>query len=430
MFISTRHRRCPGWRCLLALLLAAPPLLAAAELPALSLAEASRRAIANNPQLEAFEWRFQRLQAAQFTASLAPATELSLEAENILGEANYAGLDSAETTLAISSVVELGGKAAARRGLADARYALAETERQAAALDLLGDVASQYVAAQALQAKCAAANEAIEIATQSLALVSHRVDRGGAPEAERLRARAMLTQARLAGAELEARLRSAKMALATTWGSESIDFGELSGDLFRFSKPESFETLFQRVSESPAVRVLGRQERVQEADVALAQARSSGDIDWSLGFRHFSDSSDSALTVGLSMPLVADKRGRGQRQASAAEREISRYQRQDALLKLRARLFSAWQTYTQQSRAALDLRATVVPALETALEETRLAYERGRYSYRDWVSAQQDLLGARLAVIDAASTALLSRADIERITGAAMTAAAVPDANR
>jgi cobalt-zinc-cadmium efflux system outer membrane protein len=58
----------------------------------------------------------------------------------------------------------------------------------------------------------------------------------------------------------------------------------------------------------------------------------------------------------------------------------------------------------------------VIPALEQALGQTRQAYERGRYSYVDWVSVQRELLDARLAAIDAASTALFNQALIEQLT--------------
>ena len=88
------------------------------------------------------------------------------------------------------------------------------------------------------------------------------------------------------------------------------------------------------------------------------------------------------------------------------------YREQAGLLDLRAQLYNAWLSYRQGSAAAVKLRDEVLPALTRALDETQQAYERGRYSYRDWIAAQRDLLDARLAAIDAASSALLHQAPL------------------
>ena len=67
-------------------------------------------------------------------------------------------------------------------------------------------------------------------------------------------------------------------------------------------------------------------------------------------------------------------------------------------------------------KAVEQIRVEVLPALDKALVQTRDAYQRGRYSYIDWIAAQKELLDARFALIDAASTALLNQALIEQLT--------------
>ena len=59
----------------------------------------------------AFKFRRQALEAERWHAGLKPEVRLSAEAENIAGSGDYTGGQSAETTLAISSIIELGGKA-------------------------------------------------------------------------------------------------------------------------------------------------------------------------------------------------------------------------------------------------------------------------------------------------------------------------------
>ena len=45
--------------------------------------------------------------------------------------------------------------------------------------------------------------------------------------------------------------------------------------------------------------------------------------------------------------------------------------------------------------------------MEAALEDTRYAFERGRYSYLEWVDAQRELVDVQRALIDASANAHL-----------------------
>jgi cobalt-zinc-cadmium efflux system outer membrane protein len=62
----------------------------------------------------------------------------------------------------------------------------------------------------------------------------------------------------------------------------------------------------------------------------------------------------------------------------------------------------------------------VLPEMEAALEDTRYAFERGRYSYLEWIDAQRELIEVQRALIDASVNAHLYRTEIERLTGEAL----------
>lgn len=387
----------------------------------LTLTDAVQRALANHPELQVFELRFQVAEGMRRTAELRPVYELGMEAENLGGSGEFSGVDKAEITLSLSSVIELGNKRGARVAVADSRYALVQAEREAKALDLLALVTQSFITTLSLQKKLEVAREATQLAKQSYESISTRVQRGATPEAERLRAQAALQQAKMQQDALASELASRKFALASLWQAERADFDQVSGDLFNFATPANFDALYERVAESPAIQVFASEQRLHDAEVALARSQSASTVRWSLGVRRYEDSGDSALTAGISVPLFSERRNRGELQAALAEREMVQYGRETALLAIRARLFEAWQTYHQSTSAAQQMHADVLPALEKALEQTRQAYERGRYSYVDWLSAQRELLDARMAVIDAAAAALLNQALIEQLTATPLT---------
>ena len=392
----------------------------------LTLSEALSRAMAQNPGLQVFDFRLQGLEGRRLTADQNPALEADLEVENFLGSDNLRGVDGAEYTLSLSSIFELGGKRQARVSVVDSRYGRVEAERRAETLDVLGQVTQRFVATLALQEKLQLAAEAVALAEATHEIVTRRADRGAAPQAEVLRARAALTRSRIEQSRLRAAYESRKMALASLWGDTSPDFQMLEGDLFQFGSSDNFDALYQRVSDSPAIQIYASEQRIREAEIQLARSQSESDIRWQVGVRRFEETDDTALTAGFSVPLFSGRRNRGEVQAALAARDEVRFRREDTLLRLHSRLFDAYHLRQQSIEAVEQIRSQMLPDLTEALTQTREAYERGRYSYVEWTAAQRELLSAREALVDAATTALLNQALIEQLT--AQPLATVPGA--
>ena len=75
----------------------------------------------------------------------------------------------------------------------------------------------------------------------------------------------------------------------------------------------------------------------------------------------------------------------------------------------------------QSIAAASTLQEEVIPALEGVQQQVLSAYSVGNYSYLDLISAQQEYLDAQLALIVNASNEHRLRAEIERLSGLALT---------
>ena len=318
-----------------------------AEERPISLADALSRTMAQNPSLQVFDFRLQGLEGRRLSADQAPAYVAGLEVENALGSGTLQGVDGAEYTLSLSSVIELGGKRRARTGAVSSRYDLMEAEREAETLDVLGQVTQRYVATLALQEKLDLATQSVELSEAILNTVTRRTKQGAAPEAEVLRAKAALAQSRIAHSALQTEYEKRKMALASLWGETRVDFQRLQGDLFRFESSERFEVLYQQASESPVIRVYASERRMRDAEIRLARSQSESDIRWQIGARRLETTGDTALVAGISMPLFAGRRNRGEVQAARAARDEVQYRQEEALLQLHALLFEAYHTRQQ-----------------------------------------------------------------------------------
>lgn len=392
-----------------------------AESPPLTLANALSRTIAQNPGLRVFDYRLKGLEGNRMTADLTPTYEAGMDVENAFGTGDLQGIDGAEYTLSLSSFIEMGNKRQARTGVVSSRHDLMKAEREAETLEVLGQVTQRYVATLALQEKLALAAETLALSEETLNTVTRRAQQGAAPDAEVLRAKTAHAQNRIARSALEAEYEKRKMALASLWGATQVDFQRLKGDLFQFGTSARFEALYQSAKESPAIRIYASERRMHDAEIQLAQSQAESDIRWQIGVRRLEASDDAGLVAGISIPLFATRRNLGEVQAATAARDEVEYRQQNALLQLHSLLFEAYHTRQQNIDAIEQLRTTVLPDLIKALDLTRQAYERGRYSYVDWIAAQRELLAARESLVDKAATALLNQALIEQLTAQSMT---------
>lgn len=386
----------------------------------LTLNEALTRTLAHNPHLYQYRFTQEALNAQRKTSALRPAMALELEVENFAGSGENEGFDSAETTLALSSVIELGAKRQARVSYADARINQAEWEQQADSLDVLGELTAIYIESLATQANIRLAEESLDLSQSLLKTVKARSVQGATPEAEVMRAQAAVARGEIRLTALVEQFERQKVQLTRFWGDITPAFSTLEGNLFEFGENPGFEQLYARVKTSPALQVLASEARIRDAEVALARTGGRSDLTWRAGIKRFEETGDSAFTAGLSIPLFSNKRSSGEVTAALANRNAVDYAQQDLLLRLHAQLFEAYSLRKQSIAAANKTQNVVIPALENALKLTRQAYESGRYRYLDLIAAQEELLATKQARIDAASTALISQALIEKLSSEAL----------
>lgn len=383
----------------------------------LTLNEALTRTLAHNPHLYQYRFTQEALNAQRQTHALRPTMNLELEVENLAGSGSNEVFDSVETTLALSSVIELGGKRQARVSYADAQINRAQWEQQAATLDILGELTVIYIQSLATQANVWLGKESLELSRSLLKTVKTRSMQGATPEAEVMRARAAVARAEIGLAVLLEKFERQKIQLSRFWGETSPPFSQLEGSLFELKANQEFEQLYTRVKASPAIQMFASEARIRDAQVTLAQASGRSDLTWRAGIKRFEETSDLAFTAGLSIPLLANQRSSGAVKVALANRNAVDYARKDLLLRLHAQLFEAYSLRKQNITAANKIKNVVIPALEKALTLTREAYENGRNRYLDLIAAQEELLAAKQARIDTASTALISQALIEKLSG-------------
>lgn len=406
----------PAHAALAACLLIASAAFAAAASP-LSLRTAIERARDARPELSGFVLEARVDAAEAGAAALRPAPQLELLVEDALGSGAYSGFDSAQTTLSLGQLFELGGKRDARIAMADAHSSRLRSERDVRQLDVVAEIARAFVGVLAQQARATSAQAAVRLAERQSAAVNERVQAGASPPAERSRALVAQAEAELALEDARHVLATSRFALATAMGLDRPDFTEVAGDLFAQGQTADFEALMARVEASPDFLRFASESRLKHAELQLARSRRAADLRATLGVRRYEPGDEMALVGAISVPLFASSQAQPAVDSAEAGLSLVEHRRRAALLKARTLLFSRYQEMEHARHVAATLGEEILPELERALAQTEDAWRRGRYSLLELNDVQRRLLEARDRRIDAATEFQLQRIEIERLTG-------------
>jgi len=201
-----------------------------------------------------------------------------------------------------------------------------------------------------------------------------------------------------------------------------VAFDRVSGSLETLGTLLPYAEIEEAISNNPSLRYFLTQERVAESAIALARAESSNQWQFSAGLRRFEATDDYGVVARVSVPIGGSKRNQGKISALAAEQSLYQSESHATVIELKTQLFILYQELQHARHISGALAARIIPRLERALAETQKAYQLGKYTYLDWVSIQQELLDARLALIDAGLTSQLNAIEIERLTGQSLSA--------
>lgn len=399
-------------------LLSASALAAITPSPAaLSLAQAVAYALRQSPELQRSSYLLAAADAHISQANTAPSPELLLQLENIGGSGRYKNANALETTLLLSQVIELGDKRSTRFKAAAASRDVVSIENQARQLDVLAEVTRRYIDVAVNQEQLALALQATRLAEQTLAAVKQRVDAAKSPAVERYRAQIALTKAGIKEEHAEHELLSARRKLSAMWGEIEPSFTTVTANLFELPEPASFDTLVMRLRANPDFTRFTREQRLRDAELSVANSRRVPNVHIGGGIRQFNESDDHALVLSVSLPLFAGSRNAGYIAEATVLREQVAFDEKAAFIRAQADLFAIYQELQHALTEALTLQNEVLPHTAAILQQTQYAYQRGRYSYLDWIAAQGEMLDTQSRLIEASANAHRYFVDIERLTG-------------
>ncbi len=359
-----------------------------------SLSDALARGQDVSPRIARAKAELKAAEGRAVQAGVRPNPTLSAEVENFSGTGPYRTFGQTETTVAVSQPFELGGKRRARKDVAAAERAFAQIALRKAEADLGYEIAVSHAELRAAEDRAILARQVLARAVELARIAETLVDVGRDPPLTKLRADALLAEAKAERLRAEAELLSARQRLALLIGSEDP---ELSAAVQDIVAPPALADGAQSLDE----RLAAAERDAAAARVRLTQAEGVPDITASGGVRNFRESRDTALIVGVSIPLLVFDRNRGNIAAARANGDAAEAQLAQARLDTR---FSRGDA--ERMLAAANERVTALSgvSLFQANEAARIAevgYQQGKFTLIELIDAQEAQASANFKLIEA-----------------------------
>ena len=393
---------------------------------ALTLPEVIANVLLKNPELEAFSLEVRAREARALQAGLYKNPNLLFDVQDVFGSGGFKKVDSSQSTLLLSQVIELGGKRTKREREALSHKDLAFWDYETARMNILTRVAKAYTDALTAQEKLKLARELVQLSQKSYNAVKARVEAGKVSPIHEIKAQVALSTTQIQLQQAENNKRAAYRRLATFWGSMMPRFQQVTGSLYRIAPVPPFDTLAGHMQGNPDLARWAAEMVQRTAAVDLEEANAVPNLRVGAGARWFEETNDNTFIVEFSIPLQLFDRNQGAI-AEARHRVAKAKAEQRAVqLKLNAALATGYTRLANAHSRVTSLKTKILPGARTAFEAVNEGYRFGKFGYLEVLDSQRTWFNARSQFLDALAEYHKAVADVERLTGQAVSPAPEP----
>ena len=386
----------------------------------LSLKQAIVLSLKHNPQLATYAWEVRSKEINRIEAGLLPNPELELEIENFAGSGGLSGFTSAETTIALSQLIELGDKRMKRRRLASTDRDLARWDYEVKRVDLLSQTTLAYTEVLGSQEKLKIAEEIKILAEEIYQTVKKRVKAGKVTPLDEVKAKVELSKARLSQVKAKHELTISKHKLVTNWGETNITFDKVLGDFYSISSMPNLDAIVNKLINNPELARWATEISRQKNAITLAEAETVPDIAVTAGIRHFNETDDIAAVANISIPLFLFNNKQTNIQRNEIELQQTLKQQNVIEKKLRSALLITYQRLTILHQEASLLKNEILPSTKEALHATKEIYRLGKINLLSLLDAQRSYFETRQQYINTVKEYHRFALAIERLIGTSL----------
>ena len=403
-----------GMSFLLGIVGSAAPVVGQQSLNRVSVDDALRIALQQNPTVRAQQAALTSTKAGEVTAALRPNPSMNFLAEQLKPGGSQ---QDAQYTVNVGQPIELGGKRGRRIDSAKAATQVAGYQLEDIRRQVTLQVKSAFAGALIAREQLALAQENVKTLDDTERIQRLRAEKGDISELELLRIQVQRFTFERDAADARQALAAAKIALRTAAGAQAIaeDF-EVVGELgFKEISLDKSALMRRAMDNRPDLRAAEADRERARADHRLARANAWWDITPQLEYQRIGP--DNTIGVGFSLPIRIFDRNQGEIARTQAEIDRVDAVREATALQLLAALDTDRQTALTQRERVVSLRDVYLPKATRARDTVEFAYRRGGQSLLDFLDAQRSYRETALAHLQAVGAYLSALYQLEADIG-------------
>jgi outer membrane protein, heavy metal efflux system len=403
-----------GMSFLLGIVGSAPPVVGQQPLNRVSVADALRIALQQNPTVRAQQAALTSTKAGEVTAALRPNPSMNFLAEQLKPGGSQ---QDAQYTVNVGQPIELGGKRGRRIDSAKAATQVAGYQLEDIRRQVTLQVKSAFAGALIAREQLALAQENIKTLDDTERIQRLRAEKGDISELELLRIQVQRFTFERDAADARQALVAAKIALRAAAGAQAIaeDF-EVVGELgFKEVSLDKSALMRRAMDNRPDLRAAEADRERARAEHRLARANAWWDITPQIEYQRIGP--DNTIGFGFSLPIRIFDRNQGEIARTQAEIDRVDAVREATALQLLAALDTDRQTALTQRERVVSLRDVYLPKATRARDTVEFAYRRGGQSLLDFLDAQRSYRETALAHLQAVGAYLSALYQLEADIG-------------
>lgn len=369
------------------------PGLSAERFRGLTLDHALQRAVNSNPKLVAADRDIGIAAGKHVQAGAIPNPELSFELDNAFGTGDFRGFNSAEKTIGLGQLIELGGKRGARVAAGAAELQSARWQREAVRLEVLSDTAVAFFNVLGAQRKVQIFDEQIAALDRLSPLLQRRISAGASSPGEIARVQVASDLVRVERERARTTLAVARRELAVLMGTSRVDFSHVTGNLAQIGRLPEFPVLLREIDKNPQLIRWTAIRAQKDAELLSARLKGIPDLRLELAWKlmrepgEFGSRNNQAFRVGASIPIPVWDLNLGNVSAAREERAKVEAERDGSRAALILTLAKAYDGQAGALREIDLLRRSALPSARRAIETIESGYSQGRFALLDVLDA-------------------------------------------
>lgn len=392
--------------------------LRAAEL---TLAEALKLTLAQNPGLEAGRANLEIGRGELIQAGLRPNPKLSLAGENLFGKGENQGLKGAETSLSLSQALDPFGKRAARVEVFQLQQQLNEIDLEEQTLRLKEELSQAFFQAIAAQEYLSLQENKIALARELAELSRQRVNAGRERPAALRLAEMELDREEIAELDGRRRQAAARRELGLFWDAASLPTPATPAIWHETGELSQLSALLEGLENYPGIRRVRLEEEYSQAKIAAARKEAFFDLSLSGGLKREEREEQTSLQLGLELELPIYDRGQGRRISAGAAADSLAASARARRRRLLAELRQAYEEAALAREEITRLQTAILPRTRQNLADLTTGYQQGRFDLLTVNQARSRLAEIQARLIDCRLTLQNRRLQLERLSGLQLT---------